>query len=51
MQGFCTHQKTEVIARRGGVDYVRCLECGQIFEADDVEALSGPVDDAQEDEN
>lgn len=34
----CTHQKTEPIARRGGIDYVRCKDCGQVFEADDLDS-------------
>jgi len=34
---MCTHNRTEILARREGVDYVRCLECDQVFEADDLE--------------
>jgi len=37
MQSTCRHSRSEVIAKRDGVDYVRCIECGQIFEADDLE--------------
>jgi len=29
-----------MLARRDGVDYVRCLECGQVFEADDLEPVT-----------
>lgn len=36
---MCQHKRTEVIARREGVDYVRCLECEQIFEAEDLESV------------
>lgn len=36
---FCEHQRTEILTRRGGVDYLRCLDCDQVFEADDLEAL------------
>jgi uncharacterized C2H2 Zn-finger protein len=36
----CDHNKTEMLARRDGVDYVRCLECGQVFEAEDLEQVS-----------
>ncbi len=46
MQNPCMHTCTQVIARREGVDYVRCLECGQVFEADDLE--SAPADDDEE---
>jgi uncharacterized C2H2 Zn-finger protein len=39
----CNHLRTEVIARREGVDYLRCLDCDQVFEADDLDAV--PVQD------
>jgi hypothetical protein len=39
MQSACNHKLSEVIARRDGVDYVRCHECGQIFEAEDLETV------------
>ncbi len=38
MTPFCNHERTEVIARRDGVDYVQCTGCRQIFEAEDLEA-------------
>lgn len=34
----CNHTRTEIMARRDGVDYVRCLDCDQVFEAEDLEA-------------
>jgi Zn ribbon nucleic-acid-binding protein len=37
MQPHCDHPRTELIARRDGVDYVECLDCRQIFEAEDLE--------------
>jgi len=40
------HTRTQVIARREGVDYVRCQDCGQVFEADDLESASD--DDGEE---
>lgn len=43
----CEHTRTEFLMRRDGVDYVRCKDCGQVFESDDLEQL--PVyDDAEE---
>lgn len=36
----CPHNQTEMIARRDGIDYVRCLECEQVFEAEDLEPVS-----------
>lgn len=40
MQTLCDHPRTEIIARRDGVDYVECLDCREIFEAEDLEPVS-----------
>ena len=40
MQPACQHTRTEMIARRDGVDYVECLDCRQIFEAEDLEPVT-----------
>jgi uncharacterized Zn finger protein len=45
MQSACNHKFIEVIARRDGVDYVRCKECGQVFEAEDLETVPVYDDD------
>jgi Zn ribbon nucleic-acid-binding protein len=37
MSPACEHTHTKIIARRDGVDYVECLDCRQIFEAEDIE--------------
>jgi len=42
---MCTHSRTEILARREGVDYVRCLECDQVFEADDIELENVTADE------
>ena len=34
---MCDHNKTVILARREGVDYVECLECKEVFEAEDLE--------------
>jgi hypothetical protein len=34
-----------MIARRDGVDYVECLDCRQIFEAEDLEEVKVDDDD------
>jgi hypothetical protein len=39
MSESCDHNKTEAIARRDGVDYLRCIDCGQVFEAEDLESV------------
>jgi hypothetical protein len=36
----CEHKNTEFLMRRDGVDYIRCLACDQVFEADDLEPVS-----------
>jgi hypothetical protein len=38
MQG-CQHERTEFLYRRDGIDYVRCLDCDQVFEADDLDTV------------
>jgi hypothetical protein len=37
MQSVCEHPRTQIIVRRDGVDYVECMDCRQIFEAEDLE--------------
>ncbi|MGA2267288.1 MAG: hypothetical protein ABSH44_02355 [Bryobacteraceae bacterium] len=39
MQPACEHPRTQIIARRDGVDYLECLDCHQIFEAEDLEPV------------
>ena len=41
----CEHTKTEFLMHRDGVDYLRCLDCDQVFEADDLELEPAVVDD------
>ncbi len=36
---FCAHNRTEMLAKRDGVEYVRCLDCDQVFEAEDLEPV------------
>jgi Zn-finger protein len=40
MQPVCEHNRTEIIARRDGVEYLECLDCRQIFEAEDLEPVT-----------
>jgi hypothetical protein len=47
MQG-CQHERTEFLYRRDGIDYVRCLDCGQVFEAEDLDSV--PVYEDEEEE-
>lgn len=37
MQGVCEHSRTQVVARSHGVDYIHCLDCGQVFEGEDLD--------------
>jgi hypothetical protein len=46
----CTHIRTEFLWRRDGVDYIRCLDCDQVFEADDLEAAAVIDEDEEEEE-
>jgi hypothetical protein len=43
----CTHLKIEFLWRRDGVDYLRCLDCDQVFEAEDLEAVPS-LDESEE---
>ena len=45
METACEHQNTTIIARRGGIDYLECLDCRQIFEAEDLEPVTVETDD------
>ncbi len=45
MAPACEHQKTTIIARRDGIDYVECLDCRQIFEAEDLEPVAVEADE------
>ena len=46
MQHPCEHNRTEIIARRDGVEYLECQDCRQIFEAEDLEPVK--VEDDEE---
>ncbi len=45
MEPVCDHAHSEVIARRDGVDYLRCRDCKQIFEAEDLDTVPALEDD------
>jgi hypothetical protein len=47
----CEHKQTEFLMRRDGVDYVRCLGCDQVFEADDLELEPALTDEEELEEN
>jgi hypothetical protein len=40
----CEHTRTEFLMRRDAVDYVRCLQCDAVFEAEDLEQLPADED-------
>jgi hypothetical protein len=42
----CEHKRTEFLMRRDGVDYLRCEDCDQVFEAEDLEQV--PAYDEEE---
>ena len=35
----CEHNRSEFLMRRDGVDYVHCVDCGQVFESEDLEQI------------
>jgi len=44
----CEHKRTEFLMRRDGVDYMRCIDCDQVFEAEDLEQLPAFDEEAKE---
>ena len=46
----CEHKRTEFLMRRDAVDYVRCLQCDAVFEAEDLEQLPA-FDDVDENDS
>lgn len=44
----CTHTRTEFLYRRDGIDYVRCLGCNTVFDAEDLESI--PIYDEADEE-
>lgn len=46
----CEHVKTEFMMRRDGVDYLRCIQCDSVFEAEDLES-SPDLDDDDDEED
>jgi len=44
----CDHTKLEFLMRRDGIDYMRCLACDQVFEADDLPLSVNDLDEAEE---
>lgn len=44
----CQHSTTEFMMRRDGIDYIRCVGCDQVFEAEDLE--QAPLLDDPEDQ-
>jgi hypothetical protein len=46
----CEHTRTEFLMRRDAVDYVRCLQCDAVFEAEDLEQLPAFEDPDESDE-
>jgi|GEM_PF-680660 len=41
----CEHKRTELLMRRDGIDYMRCLDCDQVFEAEDLEHIPAAYDE------
>ena len=44
----CEHKRTEFLMRRDGVEYMRCLDCDQVFESEDLDQIPSSYDDAEE---
>jgi len=44
----CEHKRTEFLMRQDGVDYLRCLECDHVFEAEDLESAPTYEDEEEQ---
>jgi hypothetical protein len=44
----CEHLHTELLMRRDGIDYLRCKDCDQVFEAEDLEQIPLLYEDEEE---
>jgi hypothetical protein len=44
----CEHKRTEFLMRRDGVDYLRCLDCDQVFDAEDLELVPAEDEEVEE---
>jgi hypothetical protein len=44
----CAHPRTEFLYRRDGIEYVRCMGCSTVFDAEDLEAV--PIYDELDEE-
>ncbi len=45
----CRHRRTRVIAQDDATTYVECLDCGELFEADELERPASPAGEFDED--
>ena len=52
MDTFCKHPKVRIVAREDDVEYLECLECGEVFDSEELrdvtEAPSDPADVEEE---
>jgi Zn ribbon nucleic-acid-binding protein len=52
MDTVCKHPKVRIVAREDDVEYLECLECGEVFDSEELrditEAPSGSVDVEEE---
>jgi Zn ribbon nucleic-acid-binding protein len=49
MDTTCKHPKVRVVAREEDVEYVECLDCGQVFEFRDMEIEEEVLQEPDED--
>lgn len=51
MDTGCKHPKVRVVARQEDVEYVECLDCGEVFDSDEFRDMAieeSPLDTAEE---
>ncbi len=49
MESLCKHPRVRVVAREEDIEYVECLECGEVFDSDEFRdmAIEEAVDEEE----
>jgi Zn ribbon nucleic-acid-binding protein len=40
MDTACKHPKVRIVAREDDVEYVECLECGEVFDSEELQDIA-----------
>jgi Zn ribbon nucleic-acid-binding protein len=52
METVCKHPRVRIVAREDDVEYLECLECGEVFDSEELRDITevppGPADIEEE---